>query len=396
MPNTNTGSRGQEPEELLTPALLAGLQERAAVHDEENSFCHDDLEVLSRAGYLKAMLPVSQGGQGWGFAETVRAQRLVAAHAPGTALAVNMHLVWTGVDRVLSALGQTRLAFMRDWVADGEILAFGISEPGNKAMLFDSGTQAERLPNGDYELTGIKVFTSSGPGWTRLGVFGKSGSGDDARLVHGFVPRQPGVVTGDDWDALGMRASGSGSTRLEAARMAAEHVHTSMPVGDKQDPLIFAIFASFLTLTGSVYAGVADRALHLAAENLTRRRDRSSGARLADDDLLRQAVSDVGMDVLMLDDASRALTGDLDGLGVTTSPTTTSWFPRLVSYRTRAGDLARSATSTTMRVSGGSAYSRGSEAERLFRDAAASPFHPSDAESAHRTVADWLLGPRQD
>jgi alkylation response protein AidB-like acyl-CoA dehydrogenase len=282
---------------------------------------------------------------------------------------------------------------MRRCVAEGEILAFGVSEPGNKAMLFDSFTTATPLDGGGYTLTGTKVFTSLGPGWTRLGVFGKTGRGDAARLVHGFVDRQDAVVTGDDWDALGMRASGSGSTRLNDAILAAEDVHTSMRVGDKTDPLIFAIFAAFLSLTGSVYVGVADRAVELMAANLTGRKDRSTGKALADDELLRFAVSDAGMDVLMLDDASIALGADLDRLGSGLSPAEPAWFPRLVSFRTRAGDAARSTTATAMRVSGGSAYSRGSEAERLLRDAAASPFHPSDAESAHRTVADWLLGP---
>jgi alkylation response protein AidB-like acyl-CoA dehydrogenase len=381
-------------DELLPPTLLATLRSRSALHDEENSFAHDDLADLAATGYLKAMVPIELGGSGWGFTEAVAAQRRLAAHAPGTALAVNMHLVWTGVDRVLRSLGDERLAPMREAVSQGEILAFGVSEPGNKAMLFDSFTSAVQRPDGDYELTGVKVFTSLGPGWTRLGVFGKVGEGDEARLIHGFVPRQPGVITRDDWDALGMRASGSASTTLEAAVLKAEDVHTRMPVGDKTDPLIFGIFAAFLSLTGSVYTGLADRAVELAAENLVARTDRSTGRPLAEDDLLRAGVADAAMDVLMLDDAFAALAADLDALGTATRPTDPRWFPRLVTLRTRAGDIAREATATALRVSGGRAFSRGSEAERLFRDAAASPFHPSDAESAHRTVADWLLGPR--
>ncbi|MGO3151473.1 MAG: acyl-CoA dehydrogenase family protein [Galactobacter sp.] len=381
-------------DDLLPSSLLESIRTRAAVHDAENSFAQDDLDDLAASGYLLAMLPQELGGSDWGFGQTIAAQRRLAAHAPGTALAVNMHLVWTGVDRVLRALGDDRLFGMRHAVARGERLAFGVSEPGNKAMLFDSFTTAEPLENGDFELTGTKVFTSMGPGWTRLGVFGKTGEGDDARLIHGFIPRQPGVRTGSDWDALGMRASGSASTRLDRALLKAEDVHSLMAVGEKTDPLIFGIFAAFLSLTGSVYAGVADRAVELAAQNLSGRTDRSTGNALAADELLRFGLSDTAMDVLLLDDASVALASDLDDLGRATSPKDPSWFPRLVTFRTRAGDVAREATATALRVSGGSSYSRGSEAERLFRDAAASSFHPSDAESAHRTVADWLLGPR--
>jgi len=50
------------------------------------SFFHEDLEVLSALGYLK---PRS-------LADTIADQRLLAAHAPATALGVGMHLTWMG------------------------------------------------------------------------------------------------------------------------------------------------------------------------------------------------------------------------------------------------------------------------------------------------------------
>jgi alkylation response protein AidB-like acyl-CoA dehydrogenase len=73
-----------------------------------------------------------------------------------------------------------------------------------------------------------------------------------------------------------------------------------------------------------------------------------------------------------------------------------SWFPRLVALRTHAGDTARRTVQLALQVSGGGQYFRGSELERLYRDALAGLYHPSDAESAHATVANWLLGPPSD
>ncbi|MDR2254747.1 MAG: acyl-CoA/acyl-ACP dehydrogenase [Arthrobacter sp.] len=374
--------------EVLTPALLRGLRERAAAHDRNNTFAHEDLEALKQAGYLTAMLPAELGGRDWGFAEAVAGQRLVAAHAPGTALAVNMHLVWLGVDRLLRAKGDDRLARMRRWAADGEVLAFGVSEPGNDAVLFDSFSTAERRPDGDYELTGVKIFTSLSAAWTRLGVFAKEGDGEDARLVHGFVERQPGVQVLPTWDALGMRASASNGTKLDRALLRARDVHSVLRVGDASDPLIFGIFASFLTLTGSVYVGVADRAVQLAAGNLTLRRSRVSKASLAQDPALRWRVAEAGMAQLRLDAQARLLAMELDA----GAEHGASWFPRLVTFRTHAGDTARELVMEALKVSGGAEYSTGTELERLYRDVLASLYHPSDAESAHRTVAEWLLG----
>jgi len=376
-------------EAVLPPHLLRGLRERAAGHDRANEFGHDDLAALKDAGYLTAALPATLGGRDWGFTQLVAAQRLVAQHAPATALAVNMHLVWTAVDRILLTRGDDRLAFARSWVADGEVLAFGVSEPGNDAVLFDSFTLAESRADGGYELTGTKIFTSLSAAWTRLGVFGKAGEGDDARLVHGFVERQDGVQVLPTWDALGMRASSSNGTRLDRAVMRAEHVHTVLPVGRSADPLIFAIFAAFLTLTGAVYVGIAERALQLATAKLTLRRSRVTGDSLATDPALRWRVAEAGMDVLALDAQARSLAGDLDA----GAEHGASWFPRLVTFRTAAGDVARRTVDAALKVSGGSEYSAGTELERLYRDVLASLYHPSDAESAHATIAEWLLGP---
>ena len=95
------------------------------------------------------------------------------------------------------------------------------------------------------------------------------------------------------------------------------------------------------------------------------------------------------MKVLQLDAMLRMTTRDLDDL-VDHGP---AWFPRLVTLRTQAGDAARACVEIAAKVSGGGQYFRGSEIERLYRDALASLYHPSNAESAHSTVASWLMGP---
>ena len=69
------------------------------------------------------------------------------------------------------------------------------------------------------------------------------------------------------------------------------------------------------------------------------------------------------------------------------------WFPELVGLKIRATENARVVVDHAIRVSGGSSYFATSELSRLYRDVLAGMFHPSDAESAHSTVANALLGP---
>lgn len=378
-------------ETLLPTAMLERFRERAAGYDAENVFCTEDFEELRSTGYLKAMLPVDRGGADWGMEAMTAAQRRLGSYAPATALAVNMHLVWSGVARMLAARGDQRLDMVLDWVQAGEVMAFGISEGGNDQVLFDSRTVAVPAADGSYSFTGTKIFTSLSPAWTRLGVFGKAGAGDEARLVHGFLTRgTPGVTTADNWNTLGMRATQSHSTILQDARVPAASMHSVLPVGPNADPLIFGIFASFLALTASVYVGLAERGVQLAASIPARRTSLKSGGRTLDQDPdIRRQVAAAGMDMLGLDALLRMTTRDLDEL----TDHGASWFPRLVALRTRAGEVARSNIDTALKVSGGGQYFRGSELERLYRDVLASLYHPSDAESAHATVAGWLLGP---
>ena len=46
-----------------------------------------------------------------------------------------------------------------------------------------------------------------------------------------------------------------------------------------------------------------------------------------------------------------------------------------------------------LEASGGASYHRGNELSRLYRDVMAGVFHPSDDESAHNTLANFMLGP---
>lgn len=384
------------PEEILPDVLLEQIRARAAGYDTDNTFFHEDLQDLAAAGYLKLFVPASDGGAGLGLEAAAQCQRRLATAAPATALAVNMHLVWTGVAHVLGARGDHSLEFVLKEAATGEVFAFGNSEAGNDSVLFDSRTTAEPLPDGGYSFTGTKIFTSLSPAWTRLGIFGKDPSGRDGEgeLVHGFITRQtPGYRILEDWDALGMRASQSCTTVLDGACVPPERVFRKIPVGPSRDPLVFAIFACFETLLAAVYTGLGERALAVGVENAKRRTSFKNGGRsYAQDPDIRWKVANAAMAMDNLYPQLRAVAADVDSL-VDHGP---QWFPKLVGLKVNATETARRVVDLAIRVSGGASYFRGSELERLYRDVLAGMFHPSDDESAHNTVANAWLGPLED
>lgn len=384
------------PEELLPDELLERIRSRAAGYDRNNAFFHEDLEELAAAGYLKLFVPASDGGAGLGLEAAAQCQRRLATAAPATALAVNMHLVWTGVAHVLAARGDNSLDFVLKEAAQGEVFAFGNSEAGNDSVLFDSRTTATPEQDGGYSFTGTKIFTSLSPAWTRLGIFGKDAAARDGagELVHGFITRETsGYRILDDWDTLGMRASQSATTVLEAVKAPADRIFRKLPVGPNADPLIFAIFACFESLLAAVYTGLGERALAVGVENVKRRTSFKNGGRsYAQDPDIRWKVADAAMAMDVLYPQLWTVTADVDALADHGS----QWFPKLVGLKVNATETARRVVDLAIRVSGGSSYFRGSELERLYRDVLAGMFHPSDDESAHNTVANAWLGPLED
>ncbi|WP_104043960.1 acyl-CoA dehydrogenase family protein [Arthrobacter sp. ZGTC412] len=383
------------PEEVLPDALLERIRGRAAGYDRDNAFFHEDLQELAEAGYLKLFVPAADGGKGLGLEAAAQCQRRLATAAPATALAVNMHLVWTGVAQVLQARGDDSLNFVLKEAAQGEVFAFGNSEAGNDSVLFDSRTVAEPQP-GSYTFTGTKIFTSLSPAWTRLGIFGKDSSARDGEgeLVHGFIAREtPGYRILDDWDTLGMRASQSNTTVLEGVFVPENRIFRKLPVGPNRDPLIFAIFACFETLLAAVYTGVGERALAVGVETVKRRTSFKNGGRsYAQDPDIRWKVAEAAMAMDNLYPQLASVTADVDVL----ADHGPQWFPKLVGLKVNATETARRVVDLAIQVSGGSSYFRGSELERLYRDVLAGMFHPSDDESAHNTVATAWLGPLED
>ncbi|WP_174844897.1 acyl-CoA dehydrogenase family protein [Cryobacterium sp. TMS1-13-1] len=395
MPETSPAAPVFVPstEPVLSDQLLAGIRSRAAGYDRANAFFTEDLEVLVAAGYLRALVPVQFGGLGRTLQQTVREQTRLAAHAPATALAVNMHLVWTGVAASLNAQGDHSLDFVLEEAMRGEIFAFGVSEPGNDLVLFGSQTDALPQQDGGYRFTGTKVFTSLSPAWTRLGTLGLDSSAPaDPAIVWAFLDRaDAGIRSKDDWDTLGMRASQSQSTVLDGALARPDRVVRRLPIGPNGDPLVAGIFANFEILLSAVYTGIGQRALELAALGANRRTSlKNEGRTHAQDPVARWRVGDlvIAMDGIypQIDALARAVDERLFAVGP-------AWFAQLSGLKYRATQNAKFVVDTAVQVAGGSAYAASSELARLYRDVLAGFFHPSDADSAHATAAASVLGP---
>lgn len=383
-----------DPSAFLSDELLERIRSRAAGYDRDNTFPQEDLDELRAAGYLAILVPAELGGAGLGLAEASVLQQRLAGAAPATALSINMHLVWTGVAKVLADRGIDSLRFVQEGAAAGELFAFGISEAGNDLVLFGSDTDAAPRPDGGYAFTGTKIFTSLAPAWTQLGLHGLDTTSDDGpKMVYAFVSRseeaEGRVVTRDDWDTLGMRATQSRTTELHGAIAPADRVVRRFDPGPNPDPIVFGIFSVFELLLASVYTGIARRALDLAVDTAGKRRSKKTGLAYSQDPDIRWRVADMALAYDALPPQLWSLSRDVDER----VDHGARWFSLLSGIKHRAVTMAKRVVDDAVLVAGGSSYFSSNELGRLYRDVLAGLFHPSDPESAHSTVATAWLGP---
>lgn len=376
---------------FLSEDLLARIHERAGRYDAENTFPSDDYAELKEAGYLAAFVPTSYGGAGLTLEEIAAEQTRLAKAAPGTALGINMHQIIVGLGRHLVRSGNPKGEIILREATAGELYGFGISEPGNDLVLFGSITKATPDGAGGYSFDGTKIFTSLAPAWTRLMTFGRDDEGTDGpHSVFAILNREDGgFAIKDDWDTLGMRATQSNTTILQGAHAPEERILTRCEPGPSKDPVVFGIFSNFEILLAATYQGVGERAVELAAEHVKARRSVKNATVYANDPDIRWRIAEAAITMNAVGPQIRELARDIDA-GVDRGPI---WMPQLSAAKNAAAEATLRAVEQALRACGGSSYYTTHELSRLYRDAVAGIFQPSDQESLHGAWANVVLGP---
>ena len=378
---------------LLSDELLARFDERAPVYDRENRFFDEDFAELREVGFLDLAIPTEFGGKGYGLDAYSQEMRRLGYVAPATALAVNMHIYWTGVAADLLKAGDESCKWILDKAADGAVFAALHGEAGNDMPLLASSAQAERT-DGGWLITGHKIFGSLSPVWTYGGFHAMDASDPAApQIIHGFLPREAeGYQIIDTWDTLGMRATQSQDTVLNRTFVPDELVALVCPAGFAGAGLFHvAIFAWALMGFASVYLGAPRRAFDMTVERMPQRTSVALTRSMAHHPEVQHSVADMRMAY----DAAEAL------LERTTADWTNGvdhadWPVRLVSTRQTVINNAYQIVDTAMDLSGGAGSFKRNRLEQLFRDVRMGRFHPGNTFLAHELIGKLSLGLNPD
>ncbi|GKS96302.1 acyl-CoA dehydrogenase family protein [Acidovorax sp. SUPP2825] len=263
--------------------LAAEFGARAAAHDREASFPHQNFADLQQAGLLALAAPRSLGGQGASAAQLGEVIGAVAQGCPATALVLTMQYIQhRGMGRPGNAWPVERARQLVQEAVQGVSLINALRvepELGSPARGGLPATVARRTAEG-WRLSGHKVYSTGAPALRWYVVWART---DDAEPRTGsFLVRagQPGVRIEPTWDHLGLRASGSHDVLFDEVAVPADHVLELRLPKDwaRGEP---AMQAEMAVMLGSLYTGVARAARHWLVGFLQDRKPASLGAPLA-------------------------------------------------------------------------------------------------------------------
>jgi len=388
----NTQNKSKE---LLTKDLeevFLNCEKRAAHYDANNLFFEEDFEELKAAGYLLMGVPEDFGGYGMTLAECSALTRKLAYHAAPTALALNMHVYWTGLVADLWRNGDTSIQWLLEEAGNGKVFAAGHGESGNDSPVLYSTCKAEKVEGG-YVFTGHKMFGSLTPVWDYLGLHGQDNSDpDNPMVIHAFMPRDTeNYEIKNTWDdVLGMRATRSDDTVLNGVFIPDKYIVRKLPTGFKGiDGFILGIFAWALIGFGNVYYGLAQRITDMVLENLPKKKSISLGRpSMAYHPGIQHDVAEMIL--------------ELEGIGPHLDTTAREWSEgkdygpawgvKLVATKCHAVESAWRIADLALDIFGGFGLSRKAGFERLFRDARLGKIHPSNSYLTREILAKGMLG----
>ncbi|MCH8009611.1 MAG: acyl-CoA/acyl-ACP dehydrogenase, partial [Chloroflexi bacterium] len=366
----------------LAEEHAADFATRAEQHDREGSFPKENFEAMRESGMLMASLPEEYGGMGVDSLHDlgVGIGRLARGDA-STAIALNMHLagVWNTVRTSQGENGQGATGLLQTIGERGWITAITSTEAGTD--LQHPKTEATPAENG-WLLNGRKIFGTISPIADVLFVTVRVKVDDGYQATTAVVIRAAqGLKIQDNWDALGMRGSGSGDVLFEDCTIPEAFLVGRGEWGVMSDGATEAAASGNSTL---VYAflGIAEAAQEHIIELVT---TRHTAERHSIQRLIAENEIDIAACRAMLTRTSQGLDeyfaehrmgeSDHDALYLLAKDLQcTKWF---------VNRKAVEVVDRALTASGGSGYMSKSPLSRMYRDARAGsfmqPYSPNEA-----------------
>ncbi|MFC0409525.1 acyl-CoA dehydrogenase family protein [Roseomonas elaeocarpi] len=364
--------------------LVRDFAARAARHDRDGSFPHENFAALHEAGLLGLTARRADGGEEAGLQRVTRLVGRVARGCPATALVLAMQLIQL---RGLTTNGNAPEALVRligrGAVERGELINALRVEPelGTPARGGLPATTARLTPEG-WRISGRKIYSTGSPALRWMLVWLRT---DEAAPRTGMIAVRadtPGIRIEETWDAAGLRASGSHDVVFEDVLVPLDHAVELRLPADWPPP--DARQAGWNTLPiAALYTGVAWSARDWLVQFLRERVPTSLGAPLATLPRMQEAVGRI--DALLL--ANDRLIAS--GAAEEALPATEAGL-----IKTLAAENSIAAVNEAVALCGNHGIARANPLERHLRDVLCARIHTPQPDSAYAAAGRRALATR--
>ena len=361
--------------EKLVHEIGPNFAARAAERDAADVFVADNYAVLKSNRVMSALVPAELGGGGAKYSEMARFIRTLATYCGSTALALAMHQHLVSANVFNHRNGKPG-AKLLEKVAKDEIVL--VSTGANDWL--ESNGEVERTKGG-FLVSARKAFASGSPSGDILVT--SAPYRDPAagwQVLHFPVPFASAGVSGlDDWEALGMRATGSQTVVLDKAFVPEEAIALRRPRGEYH-PVWNVVLTVAMPLILSAYLGSAEAAAGIAVRIARKRPEGNETAYLIGE------MTNVLTTAQLAVESMVAITNDWDF-----APTVETANAVLV-RKTIAANAVLATVEKAMEVAGGAAFYRKTGLERLLRDVHGARYHPLPEKQQQSFTGRLALG----
>lgn len=378
---------------------------RAAEHDQNGTFPHEAIDAMKASGFASGPLQEEFGGLGVAspYDVMVAVSRLARSDA-SVAIAINMHLT-TGiiVNRLVRGAREANdpvaIGLMEGFaglLGGGAIAMANATEPGTDIR--HPLTEATRVDEG-RRLDGRKIFGTLSPVADVMTVTARH-KRDDGTWGRGraIVFRgTPGQTIMENWDALGMRASGSHDVVYDNCVIPDSLYIDQGDWGAFDEENLLVSTAGAFGLIGA-FLGIAEAARDHVVPMLKTRTKQPSGRVLAARHGIQHTMAELEIE-LATARAHLAFVGpaldDLISQRPVASVTHDDFHQGMSSTQIAKVATQRAAMNVVdlaMQLSGGAGYMTANPLSRLYRDVRAGPFmQPLSPNEAYEYIGQVAL-----
>lgn len=359
----------------LTQELSQTFAARADQHDHNGTFVFENYDDLKAHQYFSAMIPEELGGGGIDHAGMCDLIRIIAQHCGSTALAFSMHqhLVAASIWRYKN---KGEAAPMLQKVAKDQLV---LVSTGARDWLESNGEMIKT--EGGYLLSGRKQFASQSVAGDMVVTSAPCFHPEKGWLVlHFAVPmKAEGVSVLNDWDVLGMRATGSQTVVFDRVFVPDASIVLARP-RNGYHVVWDVVLTVALPLIMSAYVGLAEKAMEIAisiGKNYPRNQKHLP--------YIIGKMNNTLVSARVQWNAMRSLT---DNINFQPSSAITI---EMLSLKTNVANACIQVVQEAMEAIGGQSFYRKNNLERLFRDVQAAQFHPLPAWDQYAFTGERLL-----